>query len=186
MTALDQDVASSHYLTYAINPIKVIMMELEILSDIDLKFPMLKFKTKDVKELLLQIAGGIIDGTDVSEDLVALMTDKLYNGLEVIDMIAYLNLTELLMSEIMDHVVSSFFEGPYERSFFLKGSTQYIVIDSIWQQGKIHEPKGHYSNLRNPRFKFKSKIGIKSMEDVMTKLNCTHQVRPHYFNYYVW
>lgn len=44
-----------------------------------------------------------------------MVKDTLYNGSNVIDMIAYLNVTELLSTKIMDNIINSYWEGPYER-----------------------------------------------------------------------
>ena len=49
--------------------------------------------------------------------------DKLYNDIEVLDMIAYLNNTEIMQNSVIDAIISNLYYGPYEREFFLNSSS---------------------------------------------------------------
>ena len=61
-----------------------------------MKFPSLAFKGEQLKEELLEIGNSIIKESTTGEDIELLVTDRLYNGLEVFDMIAYLDLHQIL------------------------------------------------------------------------------------------
>ena len=61
-------------------------------DSIQKKFPALKFKSDALREELINIANAIIEESSTGDDIELLVTDRLYNGLEVFDQIAYLNL----------------------------------------------------------------------------------------------
>ena len=57
----------------------------------------------------------MIEEAAAGEDVELMVRDKFYSGLEVIDLIAYMNITELLESSIMNTIVSNYWEGPYDK-----------------------------------------------------------------------
>ena len=61
-----------------------------------MKFPSLAFKGEQLKHELLEIGNSIIKESTTGEDIELLVTDRLYNGLEVFEMIAYLDLHQIL------------------------------------------------------------------------------------------
>ena len=116
------------FLTVSVNPLKIIIQLVDVIAKIEKLHPMLSFKTESLKKQLLDIGNCVIEETAAGDDIEILVQDTLYNGLQVIDMIAYLNLTDLLQSPIMDNIVSQYWEGPYERTSFMNECTNYKVI----------------------------------------------------------
>ena len=58
-----------------------------------------------------------------------MLVDKNYSGTQVIDMIAFLDIIEILQNPMLDSIISNMYYGPYERELFLKKSTLYKVIE---------------------------------------------------------
>ena len=83
-------------MTYSVNPLKIVLQLISVIMQIEKLHPMLGFKTQSLKNYILEIGNEIIEETAAGDDIEILVSDKLYNGLEVIDLIAYLNVTELL------------------------------------------------------------------------------------------
>ena len=79
--------------------------------------------------------------------------DYTYAGLQIIDLIAYLDIHEWLENPIMDNIVASYWEGPYQRELFLQKSTSYRVVDSILEErrDKKYNVKGAVTNPRMRR-----------------------------------
>jgi hypothetical protein len=100
----------------------MIINTIQTISD---TFPMLVFKTQELKATILLIGNAIIEETAAGDDIMLMVEDKLYNQLTVVDMIAYLDITELLQSPVMDNIVSSYWEGPYEKKYFFNDSTMF-------------------------------------------------------------
>jgi hypothetical protein len=57
----------------------------------------------------------------------------MYDGQNVIDLIAELNLTRLLENPIMDNIISNYWEGPYERKYFLEGCSSFKVLKNLYR-----------------------------------------------------
>lgn len=58
-----------------------------------------------------------------------MLRDKNYSGMEVIDMIEFLDIIEILQNPMIDSIISNMYFGPYERELFIKKSTWYKIID---------------------------------------------------------
>lgn len=56
------------------------------------------------------------------------MHDKFIEGFKVIDLISQFNLTDLLESEQMDALVTSYWKGSYETKYFMNTSFKYWLI----------------------------------------------------------
>ena len=61
-----------------------------------------------------------------------LLEDTNFNGTNVLDNIAYLDITELLMNPVMNEIVSIYWDGPYESIFFLDGCTNFRIIKNVF------------------------------------------------------
>ena len=75
-----------------------------------------------------------------------LLRDKTYTGIEVLDLIAHLDIIEILQNTMIDSIISNMYFGPYEREIFLKKSTCYKVIEEQTR----HEPG--FTNLISRSF----------------------------------
>ena len=73
--------------------------------------------------MLCDIANAIIDASSNLTEVEDLLRDKTYGGTEVINMIVFLDIIEILQNPMIDSIVSNMYFGPYEREFFLKKST---------------------------------------------------------------
>ena len=58
-----------------------------------------------------------------------MLVDVNYSGIQVIDMIAFLDIIEILQNPILDSIISNMYYGPYQREVFLKKSILYKVIE---------------------------------------------------------
>ena len=60
-----------------------------------------------------------------------MLVDKNYSGIQVIDMIAFLDVIEILQNPMLDSIISNMYYGPYQREVFLKKSTCYKTIEEM-------------------------------------------------------
>jgi len=109
---------SKCFLVYTINPIKIIIQILLVVDLVTKKFSILEFKSEMINEILVKLGNFVIDEFTSGNDIEIMVKDQLYNGSTIIDMISYLNVTGLLQTKIMDNIVNSYWEGPYEKEYF--------------------------------------------------------------------
>jgi hypothetical protein len=57
-----------------------------------------------------------------------MVLDKMYNGIEILDMLAYLNSIPLLQNPMIDVIISNMYYGPYQREFFLINSLCFEIL----------------------------------------------------------
>lgn len=151
LSKLLQDKISQSFLTYCVNPLKIIVMIINTIQTISDTFPMLVFKTQELKATILLIGNAIIEETAAGDDIMLMVEDKLYNQLTVVDMIAYLDITELLQSPVMDNIVSSYWEGPYEKKYFFNDSTMFQTIKTVYETLGSSGNFGNSANaVKNP------------------------------------
>lgn len=93
---------------------------------------MLVFKTKFLRSQIIGIGEKIIEEQAAGEDIQLLLEDTNFNGTNVLDNIAYLDITELLMNPVMNEIVSIYWDGPYESNFFLDGCTNFRIIKNVF------------------------------------------------------
>lgn len=129
MSSEISDDPTINFLVYCPNPLKIIVMLLNIVLSVTSKHQNLKFKAHKVRQSLCDIANGVIDTSTSTNEVKDMLIDKTYNGTEVIDMIDILNIIEILQNPMIDSIVSNMYYGSYERESFLKKSTWYKIIE---------------------------------------------------------
>lgn len=117
-----------NFLVYCPNPLKIIMMLLDIVLFLAEKHQNLKFKAQQVRTTLTDIANQIIDNSASMNEVEDMLLDKTYNGVEILDIIERLNIIEILVNPQVDSIVSNMYLGPYERESVFKKSTLYQVL----------------------------------------------------------
>ena len=123
LTVIHQEILddpSINFLVYCPNPLKIIVMLLNIVINVSNKHKNLEFKAQKVRSSLCDIANGVIDTSSSTNEVEDMLIDKTYNGTEVIDLIDILNIIEILQNPMIDSIVSNMYYGPYERESFLK------------------------------------------------------------------
>ena len=123
------DNPKDNFLVYCANPLKIILILLNISIHISQKHQNLKFKAQKLRSSLCDIANAIIDASGNMNEVEDLLRDKTYSETEVINLIASLDIIEILQNPMIDSIISNMYFGPYEREFFLKKSTSFKVID---------------------------------------------------------
>ena len=104
-----------------------------------------------------------------------MVKDKFYSGLEVIDLIAYMNITELLQSDIMNTIVSNYWEGPYEKQNVWEMCSGFQLLSKVYNDTEQEGIRGDKNQLgvQNPRRKITtSTLGIRSFKDMGDQLCC--------------
>jgi hypothetical protein len=132
ITVMHQEVSDDpniNFLVYSPNPLKIIVMLLNIVISISAKHQNLKFKAQKVRSTLCDVANGIIDTSTSMNEIKDMLLDKTYSGIVVIDLIEMLNIIEILTNPMMDSIVSNMYNGPYERESVLKKSTCYKIFE---------------------------------------------------------
>ena len=130
MKDLILEVPESNFLVFVSNPIKIITMILDVLNRLKLMYPLLQFKIDYVEKVLSIAANSLIKWWTNINEVEDMFLDKLYNDIEVLDMIAYLNNTSILQNSVIDAIISNLYYGPYEREFFLSSSNWFRVIQN--------------------------------------------------------
>ena len=118
-----------NFLVFCSNPLKITLMLLNLSIHIGIKHQNLRFKAQKLRSSLCDIANSIINSSSNMNEIEDLLKDKNYSGVEVIDMIEYLDIIEILQNPMIDSIISNMYFGPYEREFFIKKSTCYKIID---------------------------------------------------------
>lgn len=114
--------AELNFIVYLSNPIKIITVFLFLLTRLNKMYPLLKFKIEELSVILNKIAIEIMVNSKNIADVKDMILDYMYNGTQIVDMLAFIDNIPILQSQIMDSVVSNMYYGPYERQFFLKNS----------------------------------------------------------------
>lgn len=114
--------ASSNFIVYTVNPLKIMVILMAVSRDLSDKYPLLKFKADQVTNML-NIAGNLVIRFSLSvQDVQDMVLDRLYNNIEIIDMLAYLNNIPILQNPVLDVIVTNIYYGPYQREFFMSNS----------------------------------------------------------------
>lgn len=122
--------ANYNFLTYCLNPLKIIVMLMSLIKQLKVMYPLLKFQIDHLQEGLENVGSLLIRNSKSVEDVQDLLLDKLYNGIEIIDMVAYLNCIPILQNPVVDVIVSNMYYGPYQRGSFLRESMCVQVIQN--------------------------------------------------------
>lgn len=118
-----------NFLVYWANPLKIILMLLNFSNFIGKKHQNLKFKAQKFRSTLWEIANTLIDSSSSIDEVEDMLLDTTYNGVEVINMIEYLDIVEILQNPLIDNIVSNMYLGPYERENFIRKSIWFKIID---------------------------------------------------------
>ena len=123
------DKPKDNFIVYWSNPLKIIWILLNISIHVSTKHQNLIFKAKRFRSTLCDIANSIIDSSSNMNEVEDMLVDINYSGIQVIDMIAFLDIIEILQNPILDSIISNMYYGPYQREVFLKKSILYRVIE---------------------------------------------------------
>ena len=115
-------------MVYSVNPLKVIVVLLTVINRLSAIYPLLKFKASVLENALNQLGNLIIKGSTSIQEVEDMVLDKLYNNIEVLDMLAYLDNIPILQNPVIDVIVSRLYYGPYQREFFLKNCLCYDIL----------------------------------------------------------
>ena len=99
----------------------------------------------------------MIENSEDGEEIEIMCRDRLYNGFEVLDLIAYLNVTEWLNTPLMDNIINTLWEGPYETAAFWKNSTMHWVIENVTNL-ETDLPSMRKKTIKNPRVLTKKQV----------------------------
>ncbi len=129
---------------------------------------MLIFKTQFLRQRILAIGDKIIEEQAAGEDIQLLLEDTNFNGSNVIDNIAYLDITELLMNPVMNEIVSIYWDGPYERVSFIENCTNYRILKNVFRSMNEQLTGFEASDdvVQNPNKIVSSSLGIRSVGDI--------------------
>ena len=114
------DEPTENFLVYWSNPLKIILMFLNLSIHISSKHKNLIFKAKKFRSTLWDYANAIIESSLNISDVEDMLTDRNYSGIQIIDMIAYLDIIEILQNPMLDSIISNMYKGPYQREIFLR------------------------------------------------------------------
>ena len=119
--------------------------------------------------MIISLGKTIIQDSQNSRDVEDMVNDTIYNGEQVIDQIAYLNVIEWLNDPVMDSIVTNFWNGPYELDPIWKSSTNYRIIDAVVEEHSGYgSQKNNFSiGVYNPWSRSRQEtLGMKSMRAI--------------------
>jgi hypothetical protein len=87
-----------------------------------------KSESEWVKERLNTIGVAIIERVRNVDKLYIMVTEKVYDGCETIDLLSQYSMTALLQNRFMDNLVVNFAQGKYETSWFMRTSLLYRFL----------------------------------------------------------
>ncbi|CAI2382176.1 unnamed protein product [Moneuplotes crassus] len=117
-----------NFMTYCKNPLKIIVTMISQIRQLKIAYPLLKYQVDHLNDILENIGSIVIRNSKSVDDVQDLLLDKLYNDIEIIDMIAHLNCIPILQNPIVDVIISNMYYGPYQRGSFLKDSKCFQII----------------------------------------------------------
>ena len=123
------DIESNCFVSWT-NPLKVYVLVLKIIIDLEKVHHNLTFFSVEVKQLLHKHVIKYIEGVNSISKITTLLEEKWYNKRNVIDIIANYSLFDILSSPKVDIVVNNYWKGIYEWDFFLNRSTCYILYQN--------------------------------------------------------
>ena len=137
-----KQIISSHFLVWWKNPVKIWVVIIYLLKKLQKMFPDLKIES--ISKKYTQLADTIIEDWENTKEVEALFTDYWMNGWEVIDLLWYENIEELLNNHYVGLIIADFWSGPFYRRAILTSSAWYQIIAS-----KIFKPNSFYDYLPN-------------------------------------
>lgn len=161
------DEPKTNFLVYCPNPMKTIVMLLNIIISLSGKHQNLQFKAKKVRACLCDIANGIINSSGSMNEIQDMLLDRTYSGIEIIDLVEVLDIIEILQNPMVDGIISNMYLGPYEREFFLKKSTLYKVFEE-----QTNETPGSESLVTKSFRIFEYKNTFSSFKKYLCNVKC--------------
>ena len=137
-----KQIIANHFLVWNKNPIKIWVLIVYILNKLQKSYPDLK--VSDVKQKYINIVNFVIDNWEDIWEVERLFNDKWLNGWEVIDLVCYENIEELLSNQAISLIITDIWYGPFYRKSFMTPSTWYQLIAS-----KVLKPNSFYEYLPN-------------------------------------
>ena len=132
----------NHFLVWCKNPVKIWVLIVYILKKLHQIFPDLKIQ--DITQKYLELANKIIENWEGTKEVEDMFTDYWLNGYEVIDLICYENIEELLSNHSVGLIIADFWTGPFYQRTFLGQSTWYQILAS-----NVFKPYSFYEYLPN-------------------------------------
>lgn len=86
----------TNFIVFCLNPLKIVTMLMSVISQLRQKYALLTFQIDHLQKALDKTGYYIIKNSKSVQDVEDMVTDKLYNGVEILDMLAYLDSIPLL------------------------------------------------------------------------------------------
>ena len=113
------------------NPLKIWVLALKIIYDLEHVHNNLEFFTIETKRLLNKYSIVFLEEVNSINKIALLLQEKWYNGRSVIEIIASYSLYDILNSSKVDIVVNNYWKGIYEWDFFLSWSSTYLLYQNL-------------------------------------------------------
>ena len=174
-----KQIIGNHFLVWCKNPVKIWVLIIYILKKLHKLYPDLKVEETTRKYSMF--VNLIIDNWENIWEAESLFTDRWLNGWEVIDLLCYENIEELLSNQTISLIVADFWSGPYYKRTFLTPSAWYQTIAS-----KIIKPNKFYEYIPNK---------IEEMSENIRKWRISKEIifstgllphESHFFKFEVW
>ena len=158
---------TNHFLVWNNNPVKIWVIIVYLLKKLSKRY--IDLKTIETSQMYWKLASIIIDNCENIRDVELLLTDFWINGYEVIDLICYENIEDLLANHSVGLIIADFWSGPFYRQSFLTSSAWYQIIAS-----NILKPQAFYKYLPN------------KVEEITNWIREWHIVNENHFSNKLW
>ncbi|CAI2386274.1 unnamed protein product [Moneuplotes crassus] len=122
------DKYENNFIVYSSAPMKECAMIIYICKLLEGFYEQLKHPTLNVVEVYSNMVVKILDNTQALSQVYTMLTDKCFNRKEVVDILSICDLQTILNHEQVARVVTDFWDGPYEKEFFMNQSTVYREV----------------------------------------------------------
>lgn len=188
-----------HFLVYSINPVKIIVILIEIFKEINVIHPMLTFKANEIISILSKTCNKILWRWYSIRDVEDLIFDKTYDNELILDCIARINIDDILENSILENIVNNIYYGNFQREPFYRKSVLFktcFMTEFASQTVNKHNPliiceykeETKRKRYKEPWFKkLKRHLFYPSRANESMNSNKFHEYQPgHQFQFEIW
>ena len=153
-------------MVFTANPLKIALVLIEQIKHISKKFSTMTNLATEVKTILIQFGMHVINKSVDGEEIERMARDELFNGLKVIDLVGYLNVTEWMGTSHFENIINQMWQSPYEIRHIWRWNTMFHIVNEV--PGKMTDKldEGHrYISTKEPSIR-KESMGFRHLRTI--------------------
>ena len=121
-----------NFLIHTPNPLKIMIKTITIIKRLEKQFSHVRQESNSVIETLTKLTVDYIQTIKNSQTLKTFFSEPTYDGCDTLDLIASYDLTKILENEVIDTLVTQYWNGPYECMYFMNNSLKYRTLKAFF------------------------------------------------------